>query len=427
MTGLARLAAALLRRLSAVLPAGRRDWAEAVLAEAGQVPAGPRQLTWLAGGLWLAVRESRQALILRAARPLAFAAAAAGLAWAAWRGQPGGPAVAVDRADVMAMTVILAGLPCLLRRRYGPARGRAGQAWRAAGYAVLLSLVAAKGVVERYAYAPPGMHWAQPLLWIGEPFFLLVMAGYTVMLLMMTSRRSRTRPASMAIGAVAGAAATVLACALGPLGAPLHVAGTGPAIRYDAALAAGALLALAAPVAAALAAVRRSRRRDPGGDAARAGVAAGAVAGAAAALLTATTSTWLIALLPGHPGLLRWAAAHFGYYSIGGAPPHGLPDFAAGYSSYAAGYLIVLLLFPLLGCGLAAWPALFAAGSRPPGNGRGGGGGPGPQPAPVPPDRGRSQPGSRPSPPRPDPPEPAEPCQPAQPGSAREAGDLVPA
>jgi hypothetical protein len=51
VTGLTRVAAALLRRMSAALPAGRRDWAEAALAEAGQVPAGPRRLAWLAGGL----------------------------------------------------------------------------------------------------------------------------------------------------------------------------------------------------------------------------------------------------------------------------------------------------------------------------------------------------------------------------------------
>jgi hypothetical protein len=425
VTGLARVVAALLRRVAALLPAGRREWAEAALAEAAQVPAGPRRLAWLAGGLWLAVRESRRELTLRAARPLAFAAAASGTAWAAWRGQPGGladPAVAVSRADRVAMPVILAGLPWLVRRRRGPARGRAGQAWRAAGYAVILGLVAAKDLVERYAYAAPGMRWAQPFLWIGEPVFLLVMAGYAVMLLTMTSRRSRTPPASLAIGAGAGAAAGVLACVLGPLGAPFHIFGTGPAIRYDAALAAGAFLALAAPAAASAAAARHSRRREPATDAAPAGVAAGAITGAAAALLTAATSTWMIAALPGHPRLLRWAAAHVGYYSIGGAPPHGLPGFAAGYSSYAAGYLLVLLLFPLLGTGLAAWPALLAAGPRRPGPGRPGRGGPSPQPPPAPPDAGRNRPpGTHPPSPQHDLPGPAEPAAP------REAGDLIPA
>jgi hypothetical protein len=266
------------------------------------------------------------------------------------------------------------------------------------------------------------MRWAQPLLWIGEAVFLLVMAGYVVMLLRMTSGRSRTPAASLAIGAAAGAAAGVLACVLGPLGAPFQIAGAGSAIRYDAALAAGAFLALAAPAAASAAATRHSRRREPATDAAPAGVAAGAVTGAAAALLTAATSTWMIARLPGDPRLLRWAAAHVGYYSISGAPPRGLPDFAAGYSSYAAGYLIVLLVFPLLGAGLAAWPAVLAAGPRRPGPGRPGRGGPSPQPPSTPPDADRGRPpGTHPRSPRPDPPGPAEPAAP------REAGDLVPA
>jgi hypothetical protein len=415
-----RVAAALLRRISARLPAGRRDWAEAALAEAGQVPAGPRRLAWLAGGLWLAVRESGSALIVRAAGPLAFAAAATGTAWAAWRGQPGSPAdpaVMVDRADVIAMTVILAGLPWLVRRRCGPARGRGGRTWRAAGYAVILSLVAAKALAERQAYAPPGMRWAQPFLWAGEAVFVVVMAGYAAMLLMMTSRRARTPAASLAAGTAAGAAVAILACALGPLGAPFHITGAGAAIRYDAVLAAGAFLALAAPAAASAAAARHIRRREPATDAAPAGVAAGAVTGAVAGLLTATTSTWLIAQLPGHPGLLRWAAGHVGYYSIGGPPPHGLPGYAAGYSSYAAGYLIVLLLFPLLGSGLAAWPALLAAGRRPPGPGRPGGGNPDTPPPPAPPGAGRRhQPGSRPGP-----------LPPAGPSAPHEAGDLIPA
>jgi hypothetical protein len=418
VTGLDRVAAALLRRVSARLPAGRRDWAEAALAEAGQVPAGRQRLAWLAGGLWLAARESGPALLLRAAGPLAFAAAATGTAWAAWRSQPGSPAdpaVTVDRAGVIAMTVILAGLPWLVRRRCGPARGRGGRAWRAAGYAIILSLVAAKALVERQAYAPPGMRWAQPLLWIGEPVFLLVMAGYAVMLLTMTSRRARTPAASLVAGTAAGAAAAILACVLGPLGAPFHVTGAGAAIRYDAALAAGALLALAAPAAASAAAARHLRRREPGTDAAPSGVAAGAVTGAVAALLTATTSTWMIAQLPGHPGLLRWAAGHVGYYSIGGASPRGLPGFAAGYSSYAAGYLIVLLLFPLLGSALAAWPALLAAGRRPPGPGRPGGGRADPPPPPAPPGAGRShQPRTCPGPA-------------AEPVAPHGAGDLVPA
>ena len=44
-----------------LLPPGRRQWAEAVGAEAGEVAAGWPRLCWLAGGLWLAVREAAMA------------------------------------------------------------------------------------------------------------------------------------------------------------------------------------------------------------------------------------------------------------------------------------------------------------------------------------------------------------------------------
>jgi hypothetical protein len=36
-----RVLAGLLGRSAGLLPAGRRDWAEAVLGEVGEVPAGP--------------------------------------------------------------------------------------------------------------------------------------------------------------------------------------------------------------------------------------------------------------------------------------------------------------------------------------------------------------------------------------------------
>ena len=46
----------LLRILARLLPAGRREWAEAVQAEASQAPAGWPRLGWLAGGVWLVAR-----------------------------------------------------------------------------------------------------------------------------------------------------------------------------------------------------------------------------------------------------------------------------------------------------------------------------------------------------------------------------------
>ena len=81
-----RAMAALLRRSLQVMPAERREWAEAVWSEAGEVPSGWRQLSWLAGGLRMTVREA--ALARRLQYPLAFAAAAAGRHGAPGTGRP---------------------------------------------------------------------------------------------------------------------------------------------------------------------------------------------------------------------------------------------------------------------------------------------------------------------------------------------------
>ena len=68
------------------VPAARRDWIDAVWAEAPEVPAGWRRLTWCAGGVRLMARE---ALMGRAiGTPILFALAAALLALAAWPDPP---------------------------------------------------------------------------------------------------------------------------------------------------------------------------------------------------------------------------------------------------------------------------------------------------------------------------------------------------
>ena len=48
----------MLRDAARLLPSARREWAEAVRAEADLVPAGWPRVGWLAGGLWLAVKEA---------------------------------------------------------------------------------------------------------------------------------------------------------------------------------------------------------------------------------------------------------------------------------------------------------------------------------------------------------------------------------
>src|SRR5512146_876450 len=109
------------RAVARLVPAGRRDWAEAIWAEAGEVPPGLRRLAWLAGG---ARAMAGDALTARAiGRWLLFAAAAAGAAWAAWPDLPGGFAAVVARMDVITIVALLAGLPLLTRRILGPAGG----------------------------------------------------------------------------------------------------------------------------------------------------------------------------------------------------------------------------------------------------------------------------------------------------------------
>jgi hypothetical protein len=76
MDRLTRFLAGLLGRAARLLPGWRRDWAEAALAESGEVPAGARRAMWLGGGLLLVAREI---LTRGGLRILAFAAGAAGV------------------------------------------------------------------------------------------------------------------------------------------------------------------------------------------------------------------------------------------------------------------------------------------------------------------------------------------------------------
>lgn len=74
-----------------VVPAERREWAEAVWAEAGEVPDRGR-LSWVAGGLWRVAREA--GIVRRIVYLLAVAALAIGAAevvWLVWRGASAAP------------------------------------------------------------------------------------------------------------------------------------------------------------------------------------------------------------------------------------------------------------------------------------------------------------------------------------------------
>jgi hypothetical protein len=142
-----RVLAALLGRWAGLLPAARRDWAEAVLAEVGEVPAGAARMAWLRGGLWLVARE---VLMARVMRVLAFVAGAVGLAWIGWPGAPSNSATPLNRVYVTVTLTLLAVLPLVVRRHFGPVRGGwAPRAARVGGYAMVLALIAAKTAKDR--------------------------------------------------------------------------------------------------------------------------------------------------------------------------------------------------------------------------------------------------------------------------------------
>jgi hypothetical protein len=359
MSGLTRMIATLLRWATAMVPAERREWAEAVQAEAAEVPDGWQRLNWLSGGLRLSAREA--ALPRRLEYPLAFAVAAAGTAWSAWSGPPADPAIAINRVDVIALVVILATLPWGIARIRGPvADGGLARLVRTGGYAAILTLVLVKTAARRVADAPPNNLGGAAAAWVAEAVFLAVMAGYAAVILACTAWRSPAARSAVATGTAAGSAIGVMAYALGPLGFPLRFTGFWPPRLYDAALVLGVLLALCAPVAAALVATRGSAGPVPRGSRLRQGAISGLCTGAAAALVVAVLSTATIALLPYVTWLRQWASSHIGHWTpvVGHWGPVVGPGtrlgYVAGNSAFAAGYLIVLLLGPLLGCALGA-------------------------------------------------------------------------
>jgi len=367
MDELTRAMAAALRRSAALMPAGRREWIEAVLAEAAETPAGWQRLSWLGGGLRLTLPQAARARGLWYA--LAFATAATGIAWSAWSGPPGDSAIEVNRIDVIVITVILAGLPWVIRRACGPvASARLPRLMRTAGYVAVLALVLAKSAVERVADAPPNNRGGSAVAWAGEAAFLAVMVGYAAVILACTARRSPALPAATAIGTVTGIALGVMVYLLGPLGFPLRFTDPWPAHLYDAALALGAVVALCAPVAAGLAAARQAARTRPAGSRAGQGAIAGLCSGTAAALVVAVLSTATIAILPYDTGLQHWATGHVGQWTpaIGEVTPvlRSRVGYVAGNSAFAAGYLIVLLISPLAGCAFGAWGGYGRPGSR---------------------------------------------------------------
>jgi hypothetical protein len=398
VSGLSRIGTAARRATLRLVPPGRRDWVEAVWAEAPEVPPGPQRVTWRAGGVALMAREVL--MQRRIGSATVFTAGAALAAWAAWPDSPAGFATSVDRLDLIAMALVLAGLPLLARRLVGPAgRGRIARWLRVGGYAAILALIPAKNVIEQVLAVPPrggtdlrlyrlitgagfGSHWTSEIL------FLVVMVLYAAAILGVTSQRSGVAPATLAVGSAAGLAAGVVLYAVAPLG--ISNAATNPWLPgadSDALAALAWILVLLGPVAAGIIACRRhtaSGSGSPLGSGARQIVAAGLLASVVSALFVIVAGSGTIAAMIRAAWLRNWLYHGHLLAGVGGlrlllrADPAAL---AYGHQVTAAvdapPFLIICVVFPLIALGLTGLGALItrghaATGQTGPAHGRGG-------------------------------------------------------
>ena len=361
--------AGLLGRSAGLLPAGRRDWAQAVLSEAGEVPAGTGRVAWLGGGLWLVARE---VLLARVMRVLAFATGAAGLVWIGWPGASSNSATPLNRVYVTGTVVMLALLPWMVRRYFGPVRrGWAPRAARVGAYAMVLALIAAKAAKDRDG-SKLGAYFA--VIWAPEILLLLVIGGYVAGLLILTSQRMRLTRSSLPIGIGVGAVTGGVLYALAPFGLNFMLFGVDPESSSGTWL---GLASLALPLATGFVVARFSARDTHPGvpNPRQQGCLAASCATATAALMLAALTSVMIALFPHQvpltkgpytptTGICPTCASHSAVIPPGLRHEYWV-EISVGHTDIAA--YATLLIAPFLGAGLGAIGGGLASG-----RGRGG-------------------------------------------------------
>ena len=392
-----------------LLPAGRRDWVAAVWAEAHEVPPGLARLTWRAGGVWMLAREAL--MPRRLGRVVVFAAAAAPAAWAAW---PNSSVLhaAADQFGVIATVLLLAGMPLLARRFFGPVSdSRIARFLRVGGYAAILALMPAMAVVGPYpltvpqrdadlrvfvadgntTHGMPGTSAGGPP-WPGEIFFLVLTACYVVILLWVTSRRSPVTPATLAVGTGAGIVFGLVMYSVAPLGLTQYATNPWlPGSQVDPLVVLAWILLFGGPVAAGVLAagwhcLRPGRSIELAQARIGQGIAAGVLANLVSALFVTVIGTGIIAVMI-KVARLRPLVFHAPYLSQAAAYGHVLHA-----SQHVGTYVVMCVTFPLIGLVMGSLGmACFMPVPRQPGPqpGDGGGGPPGPEPSPDPPDSGR--------------------------------------
>ena len=301
-----------------------------------------------------------------------FAAAAACAAWAAWP-QPGVGHAAVSQFHVIATVLLLAGLPLLARRFFGPAiPSRAGRSLRFFCCAAVLAFLPALAVVEaftnltpaRYAYkyvfciaqgwsdaspgcgGVPGRSTGGPP-WPGEIVFLLLTAGYVGVILFLTSQRSRVTRGTLAIGIGAGLLLGVVMYVVAPLGLNNYATDPWlPGSRVDPLVVLAWILLTGGPAGAAVLASRRYREPDGAEPSHSArigqGIAAGVLATGTGAMFVTALGTGTTALMLRSAWLRHWL--YHGHLSALATYRH---EIYAGNN--VNGYALILMAFPVIG------------------------------------------------------------------------------
>lgn len=323
-------------------PPSLRDWKEAIVAEAQQMPSAPARLSWLVGGVWTIAREA--GMVRRIGFSVAALAVGALLVWLDWHPGSTNPAVPANRATLAVTLLVLVALPWVMRR---VAANRTARALRGAGYAGLFALLAVLVALSRFAgsrfdhfRAFNQANWEADMragAIVSAVLIVGLVGGYGAVILTLTSHRSPTPPSVMATGALAGVGVAALLYSLMPLGTLRHIGNAWLGAAYGLGWVLGplALVTGAAVVAAC---------RSPGDEAARlrSGAVAGLCAGGVAALLLATLTITTMLLFPQHVDLL-WANPN-------PTVPHGTQfEIQMSVGDAAIKYQAALLIGPFVG------------------------------------------------------------------------------
>lgn len=397
------------RAVARLLPAERRDWAEAVWAEAREVPPGWRRLAWRAGGARLIAREAH--LARGAGSLLLFIAAAGAAAWSAWPGPAVGHAASAQ-ADIILVVLLLAGLPLLSRLLLGGPGS--GTAWllRAGCYAAILAILSARAVTELFigtvprggldlrifhAFDGPGAKGAVAAAPSVDVAVLIVTGLGLAVILALTARRTRVAPATLIVGVGAGVAIGAALYAVIPLGidkyatAPwLHatMTNTFPGGLGEGLVALAWITLFGAPLAAGALAARRCPPEEDFRRAADARAWQGATAGLAAAVVgalsvtVAGTGTTALLIRSARVRDLLYHGQHLTASAV-----YGRELWA---SENVSGYAAAWIIFPVIGMVMGlfggaivqGWATAQSDGGQPPPPP----GPPGPEPLPDPPD-----------------------------------------